>query len=471
MLSVPAELASACAHVTPAGPADAVAGEPASYVAAPASVGEAAAVLRAAAGLGLTVVPRGTGGRLDWGPAPVSCDLIIDTGRLDRIVEHSAGDLVVSAQAGVRLDDLAKVLAPAGQRLAVNPPATAPGNGGGTIGGLIAAGAAGALRYRYGSPRDLLIGITVIRADGTIAKAGGKVVKNVAGYDIGKLFAGSFGTLGLIAEATFRLHPLPEATGWIALNCPDPAAAAAAVQAIAESALAPAAIELAWPRATAPLTVSALLEGDEHSVAARAERMRSLLGERATTGQSPEHTKRSSDRPGHRTLADATDANQPEELPGRRELADGGAAAGAFRVLQPSSGGRERPATLLRVAFWGAKLADVLTATRAAGEAHGLDPAIGGSAGAGVLDVAVAEDADPSAVTGFVDDLRVGLKALTAGSLLPATASAVVVHAPSAVRAAVDMWGPVQSLELMRAVKNQFDPQRRMAPGRLPGGI
>ncbi len=422
MLSVPAELASACAHVTPAGPADAVAGEPASYVAAPASVGEAAAVLRAAAGLGLTVVPRGTGGRLDWGPAPASCDLIIDTGRLDRIVEHSAGDLVVSAQAGVRLDDLAKVLAPAGQRLAVNPPATAPGNGGGTIGGLIAAGAAGALRYRYGSPRDLLIGITVIRADGTIAKAGGKVVKNVAGYDIGKLFAGSFGTLGLIAEATFRLHPLPEATGWIALNCPDPAAAAAAVQAIAESALAPAAIELAWPRATAPLTVSALLEGDEHSVAARAERMRSLLGAEPDLSG----------------------------FPGRSSQEAG---------------------TMLRVAFWTGRLADVLTATRAAGEAHGLDPAIGGSAGAGVLDVAVAEDADPSAVTGFVDDLRVGLKALTAGSLLPATASAVVVHAPSAVRAAVDMWGPVQSLELMRAVKNQFDPQRRMAPGRLPGGI
>ncbi len=446
VLSVPAELASACAHVTPAGPADMVAGEPARYVAAPGSVSEAGAVLRAAASLGLTVVPRGTGSRLDWGPAPASCDLIIDTGRLDRILEHSAGDLVVSVQAGVRLDDLAKVLAPAGQRLAVNPPATAPGNGGGTIGGLTAAGAAGALRYRYGSPRDLLIGITVIRADGTIAKAGGKVVKNVAGYDIGKLFAGSFGTLGLIAEATFRLHPLPETTGWITLNCPDPAAAAAAVQAVADSALAPAAIELDWPAAARPIGVSVLLEGDEQSVAARSERMRSLLG-----GSGAEPNLHGS----------------PDDAAG----ADGGAAAGAFRVLQPSSGGRGSPGTLLRVAFWTGQLAQVLAVIREAAGQHGLDPGISGSAGAGVLDVAVAEIADPSAVAEFVAALRAGLKALSAGSLLPATASAVVVHAPSAVRAAVDMWGPVQSLELMRAVKDQFDPQRRMAPGRLPGGI
>ena len=168
---------------------------------------------------------------------------IIDTGNLDQILEHTAGDLVVSVQAGVRLDDLARVLAAAGQRLAVDPLDTS-----GTIGGLIATGAAGPLRYRYGSPRDLLIGITVIRADGTIAKAGGKVVKNVAGYDIGKLFAGSYGTLGLITEATFRLHPLPESTAWITLDCPDPASAAAAVQTIADSPVMPSAIELAWPQ-------------------------------------------------------------------------------------------------------------------------------------------------------------------------------------------------------------------------------
>jgi glycolate oxidase FAD binding subunit len=459
VLSIPAELASACAHMTPAGPADAVAGTPARYVAAPASTAEASALLRAAAGLGLTVVARGSGSRLDWAPAPLSCDLIIDTGRLGKILEHTAGDLVVSVQAGVRLDDLAGVLAAAGQRLALDPPGS-----GGTVGGLIATGAAGPLRFRYGSPRDLLIGITVIRADGTIAKAGGKVVKNVAGYDIGKLFAGSYGTLGLIAEATFRLHPLPECTAWITLDCPDPAAASAAVHAIADSPLAPAAIELDWPAAASSISVSALLEGDEASVAGRADRLGQLL-ERAVPR---ELTGNASALPGHRTPAEAEEPGS--ESSDGRAGADAGAAGRAFRVLGPPSSGRGRPETLLRIAFWAGKLAPVLTSIREAAGQHGLDPAIGGSAGAAVLDVVVGEGAVADAVAGFVADLRASLGGLNAG-MLPATASAVVLHAPPAIRDAVDMWGPVQSPELMRAVKNQFDPDNRMAPGRLPGGI
>jgi glycolate oxidase FAD binding subunit len=463
VLSIPAELASACTHVTPAGPADAVAGLQARYVAAPASTAEAAAVLRAAASLRLTVVARGCGNRLDWAPAPASCDLIIDTGRLDKILEHTAGDLVVSVQAGVRLDDLAGMLAAAGQRLALDPPGSS-----GTVGGLIATGAAGPLRYRHGSPRDLLIGITVIRADGTIAKAGGKVVKNVAGYDIGKLFAGSYGTLGLITEATFRLHPLPESAAWVTVDCPDPAAAAAAVHAIADSPVTPSAIELDWPSANSPLSVSALVEGDELSVAGRADRMGELLG-RAMAGQSPVHTKRTGDRPDHRTPAEPEESgSQPGD---DRAGADAGAAGRAFRVLGPPSSGRARPETLLRVSFWAGKLVDVLSAIRGAAETAGLDPDIGGSAGAAVLEVAVGEEAAADAVAGFVDALRASLGALSAGSVLPATASAVVLHAPPAVRDAVDMWGPVQSPDLMRAIKKQFDPENRMAPGRLPGGI
>ncbi|HXB48848.1 MAG TPA: FAD-binding oxidoreductase, partial [Streptosporangiaceae bacterium] len=451
VLSIPAELGSACAHMTPAGPADAVAGIRARFVAAPASTAEAAELLRAAAGLGLTVVARGGGNRLDWAPAPASCDLIVDTGRLDKILEHTAGDLVVSVQAGVRLDDLAAVLAAAGQRLALDP----PGNSG-TIGGLIATGAAGPLRFRYGSPRDLLIGITVIRADGTIAKAGGKVVKNVAGYDIGKLFAGSYGTLGLITEATFRLHPLPESTAWVTLDCPDPASAAAAVQAIADSPLAPAAIELDWPRASAQLSVAALLEGDEPSVALRADRLAELL-ERAVPGQSPVHTKRTGDRPAHRTPADSGAKPSPDSTPDDRAGADAGAADEAFRVLRPPSsgrgteepgpesghdgagadagaavgpfrvvrplaGGRGGPATLLRVSFWAGKLVDVLGAIRGAAGQHGLDPAVGGSAGAAVLEVAVGAEAAADAVAGFVADLRASLGALGGGSVVPATA-------------------------------------------------
>jgi glycolate oxidase FAD binding subunit len=123
------------------------------------------------------------------------------------------------------------------------------------------------------------------------------------------------------------------------------------------------------------------------------------------------------------------------------------------------------------VSFWAGKLVDVLGAIRGAAGQHGLDPAVGGSAGAGVLEVAVGEEAAADAVAGFVTDLRASLSGLSAGGVLPATATAVVLHAPPAVRDAVNMWGPVQSPELMRAVKSQFDPDNRMAPGRSPGGI
>lgn len=428
---VPPELAGAGADVRTAGPADRAGGKQARYVAAPASAAEAAALLGAAASLGLTVVARGSGTKLDWGAAPARCDLIVDTRRLDRVLEHAAGDLVVTVQSGVRLDDLAAVLAAADQRLALDPPESA-----GTIGGLIATGAAGPLRYRYGSPRDLLIGITVVRPDGTIAKSGGKVVKNVAGYDLGKLFAGSLGTLGLITEATFRLHPRPQASAWLTRDYPSTTATASAVHAIADSPVTPAAIELDWPSAGAPISVSALLEGAPDSVSERSARLSSLL-DRAMTGQSPAQPKRAGDRPRHRALADA------------------GAAGG----------------TLLRVAFWAGQLAAVLDLIRSAAAANGLDPAVGGAAAAGLLEIAVTSDAEAEGVGGFVAALRASLQGLGAGSLPTLAASAVVVTAPAAVRDAVDLWGPVPSLALMRAVKYQFDPDHRMAPGRFAGGI
>jgi len=445
----PAELADACATVAAATPADAVGGVPARYVAAPQSTAEAATLLAAAARLGLTVVPRGSGSRLDWGGRPASCDLIVDTGRLDQVVEHAAGDLVVTVQAGVRLDQLATVLASAGQRLALDPP-PAPGSAAGTVGGVIATGAAGPLRYRYGTPRDLLIGMTVVRADGTIARSGGKVVKNVAGYDLGKLFAGSCGTLGLITEATFRLHPLPEKSSWISAAWADAAPAAAAVQAIAASPLTPAAIELGWPSAAAPITVSVLLEGDEASVGERAGRLEDLLT---------------------RGAAAVTERHGPAQADADRGPAGDVAAADPSRVARPPSADRGPAGTLVRVAFWAGQLEAVLGSIRSAAAANGLDPAIGGSAAAGVLDVVLPEDASAGAAAGFVSAVRASVQAAGADRLPPAAGSAVVVCAPPAVRQAVDMWGPVPSLPLMRAVKQQFDPDHRMAPGRFAGGI
>jgi glycolate oxidase FAD binding subunit len=428
--SIPGELTDACVAVTLAGPADVVAGQPARFVAAPASTAEVAAVLRAASGLGLTVVARGSGSKLDWGAAPPRCDLIVDTRRLDRVLEHAAGDLVVSVQAGILLADLATVVSAAGQRLALDPAA------GGTIGGIVATQAAGPLRFRYGAPRDLLIGITVVRADGTLARAGGKVVKNVAGYDLCKLYAGSYGTLGLITDATFRLHPAPAAAALVTIDCADPQAAALAVETMAGSPLAPSAIELDWPSASGPIDVSVLLEGDEDSVAGRADRILSLLGSRATAGKPPAHHKRAAGRPGQAALS-----------------AD------------------EAQTTVVQVGFWAGQLAAMLTAIRTAALADDLDPAIGGSAAAGVLLVEMDGASPADAVARFVAGLRAGLAGRSVGRVPPAAASVVVQRAPAAVRDAVDVWGPVPSLGLMRAIKDQFDPDGRLSPGRLAGGI
>jgi glycolate oxidase FAD binding subunit len=426
---MPPELTAACAGIRPAGPADAVSGRQARFVAEPAGTTEAAALMRAAAALGLTVVPRGSGSRLAWGLAPRRCDLIVDTRRMNGVLEHAAGDLVVRVQAGLTLNALQDKLAAEGQRLALDPP------GGGTIGGLIATGVAGPLRFRYGSARDLLIGLTIVRADGTVAKAGGKVVKNVAGYDLGKLFAGSYGTLGLITEATFRLHPLPAASEYVTLDCQDVAAAAGTVQTAAASPLAPAAIELDWPAAAAALRVSVLLEGDEASVAERAGRMLGLLGPLGQRGTA-------ASRPAQRKRADR-DLGHP---------------------AQPAGW------TYITVGYWAGQLTSVLGVIRTAAAEQALDPAVHGSA-AGVLDVSLSRESSASAVAGFVGALRAGLGGLADDAGPPSTASAVVLDAPPAVRDAVDMWGPVPSPGLMRAIKDQFDPEHRMAPGRFAGGI
>ena len=199
-------IGSACGHVSPAGPLDAVDGTPAQLVARPGTTAEVGEVLRAAAAHGLTVVPRGRGTTLSWGRAPERADLVVDLSRMDAVLDHAAGDLIVDVQAGARLADVQRAVAGAGQRLALDE--TVPGA---SIGGTLATGASGPRRLIAGTARDLLIGVTVVRADGVVAKSGGRVVKNVAGYDLGKLLIGSFGTLAVITEAVFRLHPLAPA--------------------------------------------------------------------------------------------------------------------------------------------------------------------------------------------------------------------------------------------------------------------
>jgi len=453
-------LAGACPAARPAEAGDAVAGVTPRYAASPASVAEASAVMRVAAEQDLTVVARGSGSRLDWGAPPRSCDLVVDTLRLDQVVEHAAGDLVARVQAGVGLRRLGEVLASAGQQLALDVGPGANGQdpaGTATAGGTLATGMAGPRRLRYGTPRDLVIGITVVRADGTVASAGGKVVKNVAGYDLGKLFAGSYGTLGLIAEAVFRLHPLPTAAAYTTVDGASPADAHRAVAAAAASELAPTAVEISRAGRGGPVRVGVLLEGDPDGVGERAGQLRQLLGEGAVT---------SPDAP---------------SWWGRTEPAPGPAGGGPEASGGPeATGGPEAAGTLIRVAFWAAALPAVLATIDRAAEAAGLDPLVAGSAAAGVIYVGLGAGAGPAAVAAFVANLRAAIArgeadarpaSAPAPDSPPVLASAVVVYAPPPVREQVDMWGPVPGLPLMRAVKDQFDPGHRMAPGRFAGGI
>ncbi|HEY6790739.1 MAG TPA: FAD-binding oxidoreductase [Trebonia sp.] len=439
-------LGAACEAVRPGEAADAVGGTVPAFVAAPSSTAQAAALMRVAAEHDLAVVPRGSGSRLHWGVPPSRCDLIIDTLLMGQVIEHAAGDLVARVQAGARVGEVAAVLAAAGQEIALDVPPTA------TIGGVVADALAGSRRLRYGSPRDLLIGITIVRADGIVARSGGKVVKNVAGYDLGKLFAGSAGTLGLITEVTFRLHPLPAARAWVTADFPGTrdaggsggpgspggavGGAAAAVAAAANSPLVASAVELSRPGPGGPVAVSVLLEGSAAGVTARAASMARLLS-------------------GARSPASADIGSTSIEISTAAPPWWGG-------VPGPGPGADGAAGTLVRVTFWVSALGRVLDAIDGAARESGTRPVVHGAAGAGVLSVTLDADAPPAGVARLVAAIREAIPAGRGG--------AVVIAAPGRVRSVTGNEA-IPGAGLMRAVKDQFDPGGRMAPGRLFEGL
>jgi glycolate oxidase FAD binding subunit len=381
---------------------DAVGGVVPREVVRPGTVEEVAEVLRAAAADGRTVVPVGGRSKLTWAAPPESCDLLVDLTGLDRVVEHVAGDLTVVAEAGVRLADLQAQVGEAGQLLGLDPP-----EDGATLGGIVSANASGPRRLRYGTTRDLLIGITVVLADGTVAHAGGKVVKNVAGYDLGKLFTGAHGTLGVVASTTWRLHPVPPGRRVVTLELPDAAAAGPLSIALARSTLTPSAVELVGSAGGAARLI-VLFESIAESVADQARAAVALLG----------------------------GGEESEDLPGDLGRRPGGADD-----------------VLLRLAYAPASLSAVLAALPAG-------TAVTAHAATGVSYAAV-----PAAEAAEV------LPRLRA-AIAPHDGTAVVLRAPDAVRDRLDHWGPVgDSLDLMRRVKERFDPERRMSPGRFVGGV
>ena len=229
----------------------------------PATVAEAAAVLAEASRAGRTVSIGREGG-----------DVVLSARKLDRVLEHEAGDLTVTVEAGIRLHALNERLAEHGQMLALDPP------GDPTIGALLAGDLFGPRVHRYGRPRDLLLGVTVVLADGTVASAGGKVVKNVAGYDLGKLFCGSQGKLGLIARASFRLHPRPASARTLVVDVDDRDEAQRLARALLHSHLVPSAADLLWPG-----RLAVLFEGGERAVAEQVARAGELLGGREASAR------------------------------------------------------------------------------------------------------------------------------------------------------------------------------------------
>ena len=208
-------------------------------VASPRTTEEVAAVARYANDNKLTIEIEGAGTKLSWGN-PVAADIFLDTTRLTGVREHSWQDLTATVAAGTTWTAMQQALAVHRQHVALDPlwPGTA------TVGGIIATNDSGALRLKYGSLRDLIIGMTIVLADGTIARSGGKVVKNVAGYDLHKLMTGAFGTLGIITEVTFRLHPVSQHTETFTIAAAAAAPLAAVLKGIAQSYLLADALQL-----------------------------------------------------------------------------------------------------------------------------------------------------------------------------------------------------------------------------------
>ena len=189
----------------------------------------------------------------------------LDLDGMGRVLEHESGDLTCTVEAGIRLSALAAALAPSGQRLSLDPP------GDPTIGACVAGNLSGPLRHRFGAPRDLVLGVSLVLGDGSIVNAGGTVVKNVAGYDLGKLVCGSQGRLALIGRVSLRLHPLPAAAATVVVATDDPAGVAAAL--LASSHVVPSALDVLHPG-----RVAVLFEGGEAAVAAQVETTRKLVG-------------------------------------------------------------------------------------------------------------------------------------------------------------------------------------------------
>ncbi|MGB2593246.1 MAG: FAD-binding oxidoreductase [Candidatus Acidiferrum sp.] len=395
-------------------PEDAVCGMQPRLVLEPANEQQLAATLRIANNAGLAVVPRGGGTKLGWGNPPQRADIVLSTARLDKIIEHVWADLTVSVEAGCTIEKLQSALAQHGQRLAIDPlwPERA------TIGGVLSANDSGSLRLRFGPLRDLIIGVTIALPDGTIASSGGKVVKNVAGYDLPKLVTGALGTLGVITRAVFRVHPLPRNTRTLSVSAGTLEKMQRVILAVQDSQLAHTALQARVAHDAEPI-VDILFEGTEAGLAAQEAQFRELanFADRSETSSAVWTSSQELwNSANSAALAKIT------ALPA--------AIAGTVEIVQRIAAARN--------ANW--KL--TMQAT-----------------GIGWLKLESTLENLHTCLSELRDELEANSGSLAA------------FHQPTGM-ARLDTWGqPGDALPLMRAVKNKFDPGNTLNPGRFVGGI
>lgn len=424
-------------QVRSAAPEDAVLGVQPLVVAEPSSGETLAALLAFADGEGLRVLPRGGGTHRGIGAPPAGGDIVVSLTALNGIIEHAPHDQTVTVQAGLPLATLQQHLATTGQWLALDPPLRP----GATVGGLIATALSGPRRLRYGGVRDQILGVQVALADGSIARGGGKVVKNVAGYDLPKLFAGSLGTLGVVLSASFRLYPLPADSRTLVCDAPTHQPLCEAAQSITASTLTPTAIDIISP------------DGAEQSgqVFRLAVRFQSRV-ERAVTDQLA-------------TLQALLGplATTPTVLHGPDEAAFWHALDTRMDAYDPQDPLDSQSAWLgLRAALLPGELAGWLATLQSAATERALGLRWRAHAGHGAVRARLTGQS-PDTLAAAVVTLRATAEAAR-GALV------VEEYAPS-LDGQIDPWGTPAALDLMRRIKAQFDPRNTLNPGRFVGGI
>lgn len=412
--------------------------------ASPASLEQISALVTAANQERLSVVPRGSGTKIDLGGIPEKIDIIISTLRVNRVVEYEPADLTCTVEAGIKLSELQKILGAKHQFLPIDPPYASRA----TIGGIIAANSSGPRRLLYGSPRDLVIGIKVILPTGETVKSGGKVVKNVAGYDLKKLYIGSLGTLGVIGQLTFKVYPLPDTEATVAGAFDSPDKAAAAVARIMDSFLQPTALEIIDP--TAADTVLPSRGGSEtYWLAACFSGVPSAVKRQLVETED---------------LYRKMDVGEVRVLEGEegqaiwRNVSD-------FRDLMKA---RTRFLVGMKANLPPSKVGHFIGHARATARQESMKISSFGHAGSGIVYIYLLfedlQETSLASVHRVVTRLRDMASNLEGGLLIES--------APVPVKEKVSVWGPTRSdFTVMRSIKSAFDPNRIMNPGRFLGGL